>query len=192
MSRVLPFLSMLLATMMVSPAGAAIGDPKAEAHFSGLAGQLLVAEPSLDDPNFAHTVVLIVQHDSAGALGLVVNRPYGTAPTAELLSRLGVQAETVKGDTLLFYGGPVQPSVGMVVHSTDYALPETRRVTADIAVTSNRPARPEERGSAIGSPMAAPAGETIMVASSMLRKGSTRLTANLPAGPTRAFRDGPM
>src|SRR5215212_9188042 len=136
-SRVLPFLSMLLATMMVSPAGAAIGDQKAEPRSSGLAGQLLVAEPSLDDPNFAHTIVLIVQHDSSGALGLVVNRPYGTAPTAELLNRLGVHAETVTGDTLLFYGGPVQPSVGMVVHSTDYALPETRRVTANIAVTSN-------------------------------------------------------
>src|SRR3954471_9000022 len=135
-SRVLPVLSMLLATMMVSPAGAAIGDQTAEPRSSGLAGQLLVAEPSLDDPNFAHTIVLIVQHDSSGALGLVVNRPYGTAPTAELLNRLGVHAETVTGDTLLFYGGPGPPSVGMAVHSTDYALPKPRRVTANIAVPS--------------------------------------------------------
>ena len=70
-------------------------------------------------------------------LGLVVNRPYGTAPTAELLRRLGVAAKRVAGETLLFYGGPVQPEVGMVVHSTDYALADTKRITAELAVTSN-------------------------------------------------------
>ena len=103
----------------------------------GLAGQLLVAEPKLDDPNFDHTVILVLQHDADGAMGLVVNRPYGTAPTAELLSRLGVDAGPVKGETLLFYGGPVQPSVGIVVHSAEYARADTRRVTAGIAVTSD-------------------------------------------------------
>lgn len=101
----------------------------------GLAGMLLVAEPELADPNFDHTVVLVIEHDGKGALGLVVNRPYGTAPTAELLRRLGVAAEAVTGETLLFYGGPVQPDVGMVVHSADYARADTKRVTAEIAVT---------------------------------------------------------
>ena len=137
MRRVLLLLGVLLVTSAASRAGMAVGDPRAMPHRDGLTGQLLVAEPTLDDPNFVHTVVLIVQHDDAGALGLVVNRPYGTAPTKELLSRLGVEAGKVTGDTLLFYGGPVQPTVGMVVHSTDYAMAETRRVTADLAVTSN-------------------------------------------------------
>lgn len=128
-------LSIVLLVATAAPRAAT--DPKAMPHQDGLAGQLLVAEPSLDDPNFDHTVVLIVQHDPSGALGLVVNRPYGKAPTAELLSRLGVDAGPVSGETLLFYGGPVQPSVGMVVHSTDYALPDTRRITPAVAVTSN-------------------------------------------------------
>ena len=84
-------LSIVLLVATVAPrAATAAADPKAMPHRDGLAGQLLVAEPSLDDPNFDHTVVLIVRHDRSGALGLVVNRPYGTAPTAELLSRLGV------------------------------------------------------------------------------------------------------
>ena len=85
------------------------------------AGTLLVAEPDLDDPNFDHTVVLMLHHDAEGALGLVVNRPYGTAPTAELLRRLGQGRIAVEGETRLFYGGPVQPEVGMTVHSADYA-----------------------------------------------------------------------
>ncbi len=40
-------------------------------------GQFLLAAQSLGDPNFRKTVVLIVQHDQGGALGLVVNRPLG-------------------------------------------------------------------------------------------------------------------
>ena len=79
----------------------------------------------------------MLHHDAEGALGLVVNRPYGTAPTAELLRRLGLGAGPVEGETRLFYGGPVQPDVGMIVHSTDYARADTKRVTADIAVTSD-------------------------------------------------------
>jgi putative transcriptional regulator len=102
-----------------------------------LAGQLLVAEPELGDPNFAQTVVLVLHHGRDGALGLVVNRPYGMAPTAELLRRLGQPAEGVKGETQLFYGGPVEPEVGMVVHSPDYQRPTTRRINDGLAVTSD-------------------------------------------------------
>ena len=40
-----------------------------------LAGHLLVAAAKLNDPNFARTVVLLVEHDRGGALGLVLNRP---------------------------------------------------------------------------------------------------------------------
>jgi putative transcriptional regulator len=102
-----------------------------------LAGQLLVAEPELGDPNFAQTVVLVLHHGRDGALGLVVNRPYGMAPTAELLRRLGQPAEGVKGETQLFYGGPVEPEVGMVVHSPDYQRPTTHRINDGLAVTSD-------------------------------------------------------
>ena len=44
-----------------------------------LQGQLLVAAPSLIDPNFFRTVIFLVQHSEEGALGLVLNRATGTA-----------------------------------------------------------------------------------------------------------------
>jgi putative transcriptional regulator len=40
-----------------------------------LAGSFLIAQPSLIDPNFRQTVVLILAHSDDGAFGLVVNRP---------------------------------------------------------------------------------------------------------------------
>jgi putative transcriptional regulator len=46
-----------------------------EASMESLSGKLLVASPRLNDPNFSRTVVLLVEHDRGGALGLVLNRP---------------------------------------------------------------------------------------------------------------------
>ena len=102
-----------------------------------LTGQLLVATPELDDPHFRHAVVLIVRHGEDGTLGLVVNRPLGKAPAVELLRRLGVPEQGAKGDIELSYGGPVQPEIGMVVHSPDYRLPDTTPVTRQLSVTSD-------------------------------------------------------
>jgi putative transcriptional regulator len=42
-----------------------------------LKGKLLIASPSLPDPNFSRTVVLMIQHDKDGAFGIVLNRPSG-------------------------------------------------------------------------------------------------------------------
>ena len=39
-----------------------------------LTGMFLIAVPSLKDPNFEHTVVLICDHSKDGAFGLVINR----------------------------------------------------------------------------------------------------------------------
>lgn len=69
-------------------------------------GQLLIAGPSLIDPNFWRTVVLLVEHSDEGAFGLVLNRPSETnvgdaAPELE---------ELIEPDEPLFIGGPVQPS----------------------------------------------------------------------------------
>lgn len=100
-----------------------------------LAGRLLVASPALGDPNFARTVVLMVSHDADAALGLVVNRPYGTAPLAALVERLGVGTVASDRQVAVGYGGPVQPDTGFLVHDAAYAVEATIRVTERIAVT---------------------------------------------------------
>ena len=74
-------------------------------------GQLLVAGPALLDPNFWRTVVLIVEHNEEGALGLVLNRPSETS-IADAVPQL---QELVDPDEHLFIGGPVQPSSVIVL-----------------------------------------------------------------------------
>jgi putative transcriptional regulator len=71
----------------------------------------LIAGPSLLDPNFWRTVVLVVEHAEEGALGLVLNRPSETS-LGEAVPQLG---ELLDSDQPLFVGGPVQPSAVMVL-----------------------------------------------------------------------------
>ena len=70
-----------------------------------LRGKLLVSSPSLIDPNFRKTVVLIAHHDDEGAMGLVLSRPSATRAAEAVPSLDGVPGA---GDPV-FVGGPVQP-----------------------------------------------------------------------------------
>jgi putative transcriptional regulator len=74
-------------------------------------GQLLIAGPTLLDPNFWRTVVLIVEHSPEGALGLVLNRPSETT-VGEAVSEL---ESLLEPDDTLYVGGPVQPSALIVL-----------------------------------------------------------------------------
>lgn len=55
------------------------------------------------DPNFARTVVLLLDHDEDGALGVVLNRPTDI-PVAAVLPAWGGQASP---PDVVFHGGPV-------------------------------------------------------------------------------------
>ena len=104
---------------------------------ASLAGQFLVAAPEMGDPRFERTVILIIEDDATGALGIVVNRPVGEQPLASLLDAVGEKSAGVTGSVPIFSGGPVEPEVGFVVHSADYNRPQTIAVNGRLSVTSN-------------------------------------------------------
>jgi putative transcriptional regulator len=103
-----------------------------------LAGQLLIAAPTMTDPRFHQAVILMVRHDRDGALGIVVNRPVQERSLASLLEAVGGGDAAAEGQVLIFAGGPVQPEVGFVLHSTDYHRPETLDIDSHVAMTSSR------------------------------------------------------
>src|SRR3954471_21724676 len=76
-----------------------------------LQGQLLVSSPSLNDPNFRRTVILIAHHDEDGAMGLVLSRP------SDVLVREAVPSlvELPGADDPVYVGGRVQPEAFMVL-----------------------------------------------------------------------------
>ena len=80
---------------------------------SDLAPGILIAVPQLDDPNFARAVVLLVEHNESGAMGIVFNRPSDVS-----LADIGREHEmdVHEGAGQAFVGGPVQRERGFLVH----------------------------------------------------------------------------
>jgi len=117
---------------------AALPTPAEAPEQQFLTGQLLIASPTMGDPRFLQTVILMVRHDRNGALGIVINRPIGDRPLARLLKALGENDPGVAGTVRIFAGGPVQPDIGFVLHSTDYHRSDTLDIDGHVAMTSSR------------------------------------------------------
>jgi putative transcriptional regulator len=103
-----------------------------------LVGQLLIAMPSLGDPNFQRTVVLVGAHSiDEGAFGLVINRPLDL-DLGEILAELGLERPTGELPAVLS-GGPVEPGHGFVLfesgdrlpHEDDLVLPDGLNVSGN-------------------------------------------------------------
>ena len=80
-----------------------------------LRGKLLLASPTLTDPNFSRSVVLIAEHTEEGAMGLVLNRPAATT-VDEAVPDLAWLAQD---DAHVFVGGPVAETAVIVLAEFD-------------------------------------------------------------------------
>jgi putative transcriptional regulator len=75
------------------------------------AGSLLIAAPTMADPNFARTIVLLLDSSESGALGVVLNRP----TDLDVADVLEPWADLVAGPGVLFQGGPVETDAALAV-----------------------------------------------------------------------------
>ena len=78
------------------------------------AGKVLVATPRLIDPNFFRTVILLLQHDQEGAVGIVLNRE----TTETVADHLPEWAERAAEPGLVHFGGPVEPEIAIGISSS--------------------------------------------------------------------------
>jgi len=124
---------------LLSPAlvSSAWSKPADSPRDDSLAGQLLVATPEMNDPRFRQAVILMVQHDPKGALGIVINRPIKEMPIKQLLDGLHLDSRGSEGSVRLFAGGPVQAQVGFVIHSAEYRRAGTVDIDGRVAMTRN-------------------------------------------------------
>ena len=125
--------------LLASPAlfSAALSKPEDVRPGASLAGQLLVATPDMSDPRFRQTVILMAQHNGDGALGIVINRLLKEMPMAKLLNALGLDSKGSEGTVRLFAGGPVQPEVGLIVHTVGYHRQGTIDIDGHVAMTTD-------------------------------------------------------
>lgn len=112
-------------------------------HSTPLAPGLLLAMPQLDDPHFTRAVVLMVDHDEEGSMGLIINQP-SEVSARELLTHLEMPWNGAATE-MVWSGGPVNPNTGWVLHEPSLALNEFAKGGAlDVApgiVLTNSPDR---------------------------------------------------
>jgi putative transcriptional regulator len=100
------------------------------------AGVFLFAVPELRDPNFLHTVVLLVKYEKQGATGLIINRPM-EIPLDEVLKDI----EGIEGVTLpLYFGGPVSRERMLVLLRSPKPPQGAEKVFEDVYFTLSRDA----------------------------------------------------
>lgn len=123
---------LLLIALSVLEVTPAVAGP--EFHPSSVEkGVFLVASPSLNDPNFRQTVVLVLEHGPEGTLGVILNRT-----TEVLLSEALPDVGALKGTThRLFAGGPVQPNIMLLLSRLKEPPPNMRPVFDSVYVGGN-------------------------------------------------------
>lgn len=94
-------------------------------------GRLLVATPDLNDPNFRTTVVLLLEHDTDGTLGIVLNRATEVALDDALSEPddpfdTGAWASRASNPPVIFVGGPVQTNALVALGRTAAAISHER------------------------------------------------------------------
>lgn len=87
------------------------GEAEPDAGDELAAGRLLIASPLLGDPNFARSVIVLLNVDSDGALGVILNRP-SEVPVVRVLDRW---ADLTGASAVIFSGGPVEPEGALAV-----------------------------------------------------------------------------
>lgn len=107
-------------------------------QFVDLTHQFLIAMPGLADPNFSGAVIFVCEHNSRGALGLVINRPLDLT-LSTLFDRIDLNLEIDPWKSqAVYYGGPVQTDRGFVLHMPTGDYGSTLPVTDQLGLTTSK------------------------------------------------------
>jgi putative transcriptional regulator len=110
-----------------------------------LRGKLLIAAPTLVDPNFARSVILVAEHTEEGAMGLVLNRPAGTL-VDEAVPDLAWLSDSVEN---VWVGGPVAETAVIVLAEWDDPALAGAIVDGDLGFVGADADQPEQLDGAI-------------------------------------------
>jgi putative transcriptional regulator len=83
-----------------------------------VAGDLLIADPFMDDPNFKRAVVMVTENDHTGTLGLVLNKP-------SIFKLKEILTDFPKFDANVYLGGPIGLDRLNFIHSYPELIPKS-------------------------------------------------------------------
>ncbi len=103
-----------------------------------LTGHFFIAMPAMADPYFARSVTYVCEHNTQGAMGIVINRPI-EMKLAELFEQVNLEiADPLLAGAPVHFGGPVHVDRGFVLHQPVGAWQSSLAINADTALTTSR------------------------------------------------------
>ncbi len=103
-----------------------------------LTNHFLIAMPGMADPFFSRTVTYLCQHNEEGALGIIINRP-SELTLKDLMEQLEIELDDAAlGQTPVYFGGPVQPERGFVLHEPAGEWNSTLKITEGLWLTTSK------------------------------------------------------
>ncbi|MFQ6614252.1 MAG: YqgE/AlgH family protein [Fidelibacterota bacterium] len=104
-----------------------------------LKNSILIAMPHLRDPYFARSVVLICDHTTEGAMGLIVNRPFEEPGLKKIFVDVYEENENLLEVVhKLYFGGPVMIERGIILHSGEYQSEHSIPISDQFAITNHK------------------------------------------------------
>lgn len=105
-----------------------------QAHY--LNNHLLIAMPQMQDASFEKTVTLICEHNSEGALGIVINRPL-TINNRDVFEQFNLDCDVKIAEEPTLMGGPVSAERGFILHTSDSIDKESPKWDSSLQVSEN-------------------------------------------------------
>jgi putative transcriptional regulator len=98
-------------------------------------GYILAAHPKREEPVLRRGTILVIDHDSAGAIGLQLNKPYTNSISFNtVMQNVGL---SVENDQPLYNGGSESTNRIHIVHTMDWTSPTTNKITDHIGISSD-------------------------------------------------------
>ena len=97
---------------------------------NNLSNIFLINMPHLSkDPIFGQSLIYICEHNEEGAMGLIINKPFQKEQSTDILKEIGLRKQMV------YFGGPVSPEKGFILHDVNYKKDETLLVSNTAGVS---------------------------------------------------------
>ena len=100
-----------------------------------LINKFLIAMPSISDPIFKKSLILLCNYDKNGAMGLIINKPIDNEMISEIF--FNKNTSKIKKKTKIYFGGPVSLNTGFVLHDSNYSTNKTLNISKELSITSD-------------------------------------------------------
>jgi putative transcriptional regulator len=102
----------------------------------------LIAMPALDEPTFKRTVIYICEHNSEGAMGLVINKLVEDLTVEDVLKKLSItpspREPSIRLDRPVFAGGPIADDRGFILHTPREGFTSSILISDQTMVTTSK------------------------------------------------------